>query len=117
MYSQDLAVNQEEKTLAMLAHLLGIFTGFIGPLILYVVRRDSRFIAFHALQSVLFQLGLIVALFVSALLVLVLIGMVLFPAVAIGGLIYAVIAAVKSYQGEWFSYWLVGPIARRTVEG
>ena len=39
----DVAVSQEDKTLAMVSHLLGFFTSFIGPLIIYLVKNDSDF--------------------------------------------------------------------------
>src|SRR5687768_12738889 len=56
----------EQRTWAMLAHLLalpGLLTLFgwltwVGPLVVWVCRRkDSPFVAFHALQSLLFQLA------------------------------------------------------------
>jgi len=42
---------QDEKTFALLAHVLGIFSGFIAPLVFFLVKRDSKFVSFHALQS------------------------------------------------------------------
>ena len=41
----------DERTLAMLAHILQTFSCFIGPLVIYVVKRDSRFVAFHVISS------------------------------------------------------------------
>src|SRR5271167_1218637 len=49
---------QDECTMAFLAHLLQVFTGFIGPLIIFCVKQDSRFVKFHALQSLIWQLCL-----------------------------------------------------------
>ena len=31
----------ESRTMAMLAHLLGALTGFLGPLIIWLVKRDT----------------------------------------------------------------------------
>jgi uncharacterized membrane protein len=42
--------------MAFLAHLLQLFAGFIGPLIIFCVKQDSRFVKFHALQSLVGQL-------------------------------------------------------------
>jgi uncharacterized membrane protein len=47
---------QDERSMAFLAHLLQVFTGFIAPLIIYCVKQDSRFVKFHALQSLIWQL-------------------------------------------------------------
>ena len=39
-------------TLALLTHLLMAFTGFIGPLVIFCVKQDSRFVKFHSLQAI-----------------------------------------------------------------
>src|SRR5688572_7263396 len=61
-------LTQDEKLWAMLAHLAGLlgyavaFGQYIGPLVIYLLYKDkSRFVAFHALQSLYFQLGVLVA--------------------------------------------------------
>jgi uncharacterized Tic20 family protein len=55
---------QEERTAAMLAHVLSMFAGFVAPLVIYFVkRRESRFVAFHALQAFFWHLGLMVTMF------------------------------------------------------
>lgn len=110
-------VPSEEKTMAMLAHLLGIFTSFLGPLIIYLLKRDSKFVAFHSLQALFFQLGVLVVSSIASLLTAVLIGCLLLPLIWIGALVYVIIATVRSYNGEWFEYWLVGQWARRMIGG
>ena len=45
----------DEETLAMLAHVLQIFTWWIGPLVIYLAKRDSKFVSFHAMQTLLWQ--------------------------------------------------------------
>lgn len=47
---------RDECTLGMLAHILQIFSWLIGPMIIFLVRKDSRFVRYHALQAVFFQL-------------------------------------------------------------
>src|SRR3954470_19128550 len=39
----------DEKTLAMLNYILSIF-GWIAPLVIWLVKRESKFVSFHALQ-------------------------------------------------------------------
>ena len=58
MESRDIQVpvaQQDERTLAMLAHVLQAFSGFIAPLVILVVKRQSRFVSFHAVQALLWQ--------------------------------------------------------------
>ena len=50
---------QDEKTMAFLAHLLQVLTGFIAPLVIFCVKQDSRFVKFHALQCLIWQVGYI----------------------------------------------------------
>jgi uncharacterized membrane protein len=54
---------QDECTMAFLAQLLQVFTGFIGPLIIYCVKHESRFVKFHALQALIWQLCYMVVVF------------------------------------------------------
>jgi uncharacterized Tic20 family protein len=53
----------------MLAHVLQIVSWFIGPAIILVVRRDSRFVRYHALQALFFQL-LVVMVWAAAVIAL-----------------------------------------------
>lgn len=119
---------QEERILAMLAHLVGPL-GYIGgvlqyvlPLIIYLMYRDrSRFVAFHALQSLMLQLlllGLGVAVVVVSLLTCGLAAAVLAPLAGVTGLVMTVVvivAAIQAFRGQVFEYWIVGPWARRRV--
>jgi len=53
----------DERTNAMLAHVLSIFGGFIGPLVIYFVKgKDSRFVAFHSLQAIFWHLACMVGM-------------------------------------------------------
>jgi uncharacterized Tic20 family protein len=118
MESPDVAVTQDEKLMAMLSHLLGFFTSFVGPLVIYLVKKDSsKFVAFHSLQAVFFQLALLVAGAIAGALVVVLIGLALAPLVGIADLVFCIIACLKSYNGEWYEYPVVGKMARQTVGG
>jgi uncharacterized Tic20 family protein len=119
-----LAISQDDRLWAMLAHLAGL-AGYLGgvlqyvaPLVIYLVYKDkSQFVAFHALQSLYFQLGVLVAGVIAGIITLVTcgVGAPLLVALGVGALVYVIIAAIKANQGEWFEYWLVGPWAKRTV--
>jgi len=45
----------DERTMALLAHLLMAFTGFIGPLVIFCVKQNSRFVKFHSLQALIWH--------------------------------------------------------------
>src|SRR5262244_4325887 len=54
---------QDERTMALLAHVLGIFAGFLAPLIFFLVKRDSKFVSFHALQALAWHIIYFVCIF------------------------------------------------------
>src|ERR687897_1411921 len=100
---------QEEKTMSVLAHLsifLNLVTGFLGPvaaLVIWLVYRDrSRTVAFQALQSMWYQVAwmviLVVGWTVTTLLMLVLIGFLLVPVMALITLVPFVHGAYAAYR-------------------
>ena len=117
---------QDERTWSVLAHLsmfVNLLTGFLGPvaaLIIYLVYKDrSSRVAFHALQSMWYQIGWLVILAVgwtvTTLLLVVLIGFVLIPVMAIMSVVpfvHAGYAAYRVSQGEDYRY----PFAADLVE-
>jgi len=128
----------DERTWAMLAHLsvlVNLFTGVLGPvvaLIIYLMFANrSRFVAYHAMQSFLFQLaawyGLGVLWGVTGLLSALLIGIVLIPfacvltPVLLLGMalapIYGIVGAVQTSQGQDFQYWWIGSWVRGLLTG
>ena len=101
--------DQEERTWSVLAHLsifLNLFTGFLGPvaaLVIWLVYRDrSPKVAFHALQSMWYQVAWLVLLGAgwafTGLLMLILIGFLLVPVMALLTLVPFVQAAYAAYR-------------------
>jgi uncharacterized Tic20 family protein len=104
----------DERGMATLAQVLAIFTGFLGPLVIwFMARPDQPFVKHHAAESLNFQITVTIAAFVSALLMLVLIGFVLLPVVLLGALVLEIMAAVAANRGEWYRY----PVNLRLVPG
>jgi uncharacterized Tic20 family protein len=132
----------DERTWAMLAHmsvLLNLVTGFLGPVaalvIFMIFQNRSRYVAYQALQSFVFQLiwwaggGALIGLMWAAtgMLSAVLIGILLVPIACvltpilalmpIGALIYGFWAGIETSQGKDFKYWLIGDWLRGTYIG
>lgn len=109
---------QDEKTWSILAHLsmfLNLVTGFLGPvaaLTLYLVYKDrSPKVAFHALQSMWYQIAWLVIVAVgwilTTLLMVVLVGFLLIPVmivVSVLPFVHAGYAAYKVNQGVDYRY-------------
>lgn len=105
-------VSPEDRSLGMLCHLLAIFTGFLGPLIVWLVKKDgSAFVGHHGREALNFQLTLMLVMVclgsAAFILMFVLVGFVLLPVlfiVPILALVVEIIAAVAAQNGEWYRY-------------
>jgi uncharacterized Tic20 family protein len=108
------ASSTDPKTMAMLAQLLGIFTGFLGPLIIYLVNGEKDpFVRHHSAEALNFQITLAIAYVVSFVLMLVLIGFLMFFVIWIASLVFMIQATIAANRGEWYRY----PINIRLVSG
>ena len=92
----------DEKTLAILSHVLTFAVGFIAPLIIYLIKKDeSPFVTYHAKESLNFQITIwiiIIALCIT------IIGILLIWVVGIGALILVIMATVKASEGKLYKY-------------
>lgn len=100
----------DERTMAILAHVLTFVAGFIAPLVIYLIKKDeSKFIAYHAKESLNFQITLFIIIIV---LVITLIGILLIWLVGIIALVFVIMAAVKTSEGKMYRY----PFAIRLIK-
>lgn len=135
------APTKDECTMALLAHLLQVFSGFIGPLVIFCVKQDSKFVKYHALQSLIWQTAYMI-LGIGAMIVffVLMIGtaihtsqgvphqpnqpppafVFLFPLIWVfwmGGwvvnLILGIVYGIKANRGEWAGYPLIGKLLLR----
>ena len=98
-------ISQNSRTLGMLCHLLGLLTNFLGPLILWLVKKDEDpFVDQQGKEALNFQITVAIAGIVSSLLIGVCIGVLLVPAVAIADLVFSIMACVKANQGQAYRY-------------
>ena len=102
----------EEKTWGVIVHvapaaaivLSGGTLGFIASLVIYLLYKDrGPFVRAQAANSLNIQIMTLIYLVVSAVLMLALIGFVLYPLVIVVAVVYHIIGAVKSSNGEWWS--------------
>ena len=97
-----------------LVGLLGNGIGFfLGPMILWLIKReDHPFIDEQGKEAVNFQITMCIAMFISALLIFVVIGIFLLPVVVIVDVVLTVIAGLKAADGEHYRY----PFAIRLIK-
>jgi uncharacterized protein len=139
---QETNVSSDEKLLALICHLSMFFGGLIIPIVIYFIQKGkSKFVAFNALETIYFHIAYIVIVVIAAVLVAIFVSIgamtsttsrndmsplaIIFIvaaslfifAIVIYFVVYAIIAAVKSFQGQIKKYPLVGNMAYKQVYG
>lgn len=95
----------EERLWSLLSHLSYFVLGIIAPLIIMLtLGTRSQYVRHHAVEALNFHITMWIAGFVAGLSILLLIGIVLLPVVLIAGAVFAIVAAVQSYQGQLYRY-------------
>ncbi|MEN8906756.1 MAG: DUF4870 domain-containing protein [Clostridiales bacterium] len=94
----------DEKMLAILCHVLGILTSFVGPLVMYFISEDKPFVKDHAKEALNFQITLLIAYIVSGLLWFVCIGTILTFIIWIAAIVFGIMAAMAVNNGQPYKY-------------
>lgn len=104
-------VSSDERTWGILVHaaafagLLVPFGNILGPLVLWAIKRDdSEFVDANGKQAVNFQITWTVLVIVAALTVVIGIGVVILPLVAIVWLVLVVLAIVRTSENQVYEY-------------
>jgi uncharacterized membrane protein len=101
----------DENIAGLLCYVLGWVTG----LIFFVVEKDSRFVKFHAMQSIvatgaLTLINIATAIFTPGLRLLI------SPLVSIATIVILIIMIIKAYNGEMYKLPIAGDIAEKQSE-
>lgn len=111
----------EERNLGMIAHLVPAVLlplsagtlGFVGSLIIYLIYKDrGPFVRAHAANSLNVQIMTAIALLLSSVLMIVLVGFLLYPLVIVVATVIHVLGAVKANNGEWWTPPLTPQLVR-----
>jgi uncharacterized Tic20 family protein len=87
--------------------------GFIGPLIVWLIFKDrSAWLRESVAEALNFSILYTIAQLVAIVLLVVIIGMILLPLIAIAGLILGILGAVAANRGEQYRY----PVNLRLVK-
>lgn len=112
--SEQASPTEEERNLAMAAHLLG-FAGYIvplgniiAPLVLWQLKKDMPFVDYHGREAVNFQITITLYVAVAFVLILTLIGALIgvpmLFAVAVFALVMMIVAAIRARDGGYYQY-------------
>jgi len=103
----------------MFAHLSAVAAllilgglGPVGPLIVYLIKKDeSPVIRAHAAAALNFQLTVFIGVIIGYILLVVIIGILVLIAAGIVGIVFAIIAGIAANKGQGYRY----PFALRLV--
>ena len=92
----------DEKTLALISHVITFVSSFIAPLIIYLIKKDeSPFVAEHAKESLNFQITVFIAVIACIISV---VGLLLLWAVGLFAFILVIVATIRASEGKLYRY-------------
>ena len=107
------APTADEKTWGMIAHLSALVASvvgfpFLGPLIVMLTKgKESPWVEQHAKEALNFQITVTAALWVSAFLMICIVGIFMLPVIGLAALVLTVMAGIKANNGEEYRYPLI----------
>jgi len=107
------STNKDSNTMAMLCHLLGIFTWFLGALIIWLVKKDTDpFVDDQGKEALNWQITMVIAWFVGVLTSCIFIGFLILAAAWILDIVFCIMGAVAASKGTKYRY----PICIRLIK-
>ncbi len=105
------AARDDSRNFALAAHLsapLSLFVGFpfLGPLVIYLVKKDDPFVRAHAAEALNFTLSIMLGI-ATFVLIFFIGGLLLIPlliALGVAWIVFVGIAAVKAGEGAAYRY-------------
>jgi len=105
---EHVTTSSDERLWAMLIYVTSFFTTIIGPIIIWLIKREeSAFIDHHGKEYFNFILSYFIYGIAASILMIILIGFILAPLVGIAAFVFTIVAAVKAYQGEMYRIPLI----------
>lgn len=102
-----------DKTMGTLSHVLGIFLGPVGPLIIWLTQKDTApWAGDEAKEALNFQITMLIGWVVCFLLTFIVIGAFLMPIVGLVSLIFSIMGAIEANKGLHYKY----PFALRLIQ-
>ncbi len=98
-------ITADDRSMSMLIHLLSLVSGFVGPLIVWLIKRDqSAFVDYHGKEALNFQISMFIYWTGALLAMIILIGFLLIPVLLVLQILFPILAAVAANKGEYYRY-------------
>ena len=93
------------NTMAVLAHVLGLLTSFVGPLVLYLINKDAKpLVQSQTKEALNFQITLAIGWVIGSITLFIFTGRPIMAAIGIVNVIFSIIAAMAASKGEDYKY-------------
>ena len=104
--------NSDEKNIAVVTHITGIFFSIFPGLIVWLLKKDdSPYISDQAREALNIQITLLIAYLVAGILVFILIGFLLIFLIWLANIVFSILAAIAASKGESYRY----PLSLRLI--
>ncbi len=98
-------VSSDERTLAILVHVLSIFFWIFPGLIIYLLKKDeSPYVAEHAKEAMNFQISLTIFYIIGIITLILLIGIFILIIASVLSLVLCIIATIKASDNILYKY-------------
>jgi uncharacterized protein len=104
-------ISADERQWAMFAHLSALigfiipFGNLLGPLIIWLMKKETMpFVDQQGKEALNFQITVTIAMMISAILIIVVIGFVLMFIIGLAALILTIMAGIKANEGVAYRY-------------
>lgn len=96
------APSSEEKTMAVLSHILCLVVWLFAPLIIYLLKKDeSPYVAMHAKEALNFQITLAI---ISIICIITIVGLFFLWIVGIYATVLIIVATIKASENKMYRY-------------
>lgn len=93
---------QSDKIFAALIFGISYFTAFIGPIVIWVLKKDSPYVDHYGREYLNFLISYFIYGLIGGILVFILIGFLVLMVLGVASLIFTIIAIVKALDGEYY---------------
>jgi len=106
------SLGMDENIEAALTYFLGFLTGIL----FFILEKDSKFVKFHAMQSIAIFIALfVINMVLGIILAITIAGLMLLPLIYLIEVILWIFLMYKAYKGEKFKLPVVGDFAEKQV--
>jgi uncharacterized membrane protein len=109
--NETLAVKSSSGLEPNVAGLLAYVAGLVTGIVFWIIEKESSFVRFHAMQSILFAGSWIVVYIVLSFIPI--LGWIIMLLINLLWLVLWIMLMIKAYQGERFKLPVIGDIAEK----